>query len=136
MQNFETIYTPQGDGNSFSSSANLPSVRNNLHPARGRKLADYEEESQKRAETIYTPQGDGNFAPLQAMSVILTKQSTPRKGTETGYTIVIPQIIIGNNLHPARGRKLPCCVFSVVGFGNNLHPARGRKRLCRYSTRF
>ena len=113
------------------------------------------------------------FRAKQKESTTLPKQSTPRKGTETGRfcprsfprseTIYTPQgdgnpgsgwagpSCWGNNLHPARGRKLLCChdrcarprkqstprkgtetdsVLSCASMGmrNNLHPARGRKR--------
>ena len=56
----ETIYTPQGDGNRSAKFKLFRFSRNNLHPARGRKLA----------------------CGSSHCSCHCKKQSTPRKGTE------------------------------------------------------
>ena len=79
-------------------------MRNNPHPARGRKQAHTTKITIK-IETTHTPQGDGNRMPSQSMPSAGLKQPTPRKGTETRRT---------------RGGSRKC--------RNNPHPARGRKR--------
>ena len=124
----ETIYTPQGDGNELPCPYGNNCMRNNLHPARGRKPPCTDQEFFSAYETIYTPQGDGNvFSPIMIFSHHL-KQSTPRKGTETRLRLKARLFRLGNNLHPARGRKRDVQVLnSVPIIGNNLHPARGRK---------
>ena len=79
----ETTHTPQGDGNRFNSACHLQRVRNNPHPARGRKQPSLNLPSTfpgnnphpargrkpfrlktgiRVTETTHTPQGDGNSA--------------------------------------------------------------------------
>ena len=92
-----------------------------------------------------------NMPVLAGTCVLLPKQPTPRKGTETADFEPLLAAAIGNNLHPARGRKLSASsspaqsefetTYTPQGDGNpfalkiiylpsrnNLHPARGRKR--------
>ena len=77
------------------------------------------------AETTHTPQGDGNNASAQYQDQV-PKQPTPRKGTETAFEFV-EVITIGNNPHPARGRKHFSYSSLLRPARNNPHPARGRK---------
>ena len=80
---FETIYTPQGDGNADVHKVERVIFGNNLHPARGRKFHETVTTADFFAETTYTQQGDGNCA----IFIFIFLQNR-------------------NNLHPARGRKL------------------------------
>ena len=83
-------------------------MRNNLHPARGRKRFPVTR-SWKLLETIYTPQGDGNELPCPYGNNCMR-----------------------NNLHPARGRKPPCTdqeffsayetIYTPQGDGNVFSP--------------
>ena len=59
----------------------------------------------------------------------MSKQSTPRKGTETACIAILRICLLRNNLHPARGRKRRSLWLRPNSARNNLHPARGRK-LC------
>ena len=57
----------------------------------------------------------------------LSKQPTPRKGTETFSMFSSFLMLAGNNPHPARGRKLNTSGSCELDCRNNPHPARGRK---------
>ena len=90
-QRRDTIYTPQGDGN-------------------GRTGGRWERTGR---DTIYTPQGDGN-ALLTGVSFQQWIQSTPRKGTETIFT-VNGRIMILIQSTPRKGTEtglLPLCPVS------------------------
>ena len=78
------------------------------------------------AETTHTPQGDGNLYGARTCRFTRRKQPTPRKGTETAFEFV-EVITIGNNPHPARGRKHFSYSSLLRPARNNPHPARGRK---------
>ena len=59
IEQLETTHTPQGDGNYFINCFIASVVRNNPHPARGRKQL-LEGLRYTLRETTHTPQGDGN----------------------------------------------------------------------------
>ena len=80
----ETTHTPQGDGNRLAPLMGLYKLRNNPHPARGRKPPPGREAHQP-LETTHTPQGDGNWC-FSVNRRYSAKQPTPRKGTETTFS--------------------------------------------------
>ena len=118
------------------SDTKASSCRNNLHPARGRKLGLYSIascfgvkkqptprkgtetqvhtiDSVEILETIYTPQGDGNPA----------KPSRLLRGSR-------------NNLHPARGRKSEA-VLDIVAANEKKPPREGTETpLCQDALRY
>lgn len=81
----EIPYTPQGDGNSSQFSTDSSGdFQNDLHPARGRKLALITNKQ------IFTAR----------------KNSRPARGRKLPPRRQLGQHDLGNNPHPARGRKL------------------------------
>ena len=101
----ETTHTPQGDGNKPSIISSFNLLRNNPHPARGRK---HHSNTTSRA-----PCYRNNPHPARGRKLIrayhfttpLLKQPTPRKGTETASGSRSCPHPLRNNPHPARGRK-------------------------------
>ena len=82
----------------------MPRIRNNPHPARGRK------------PVLSRNRGNGsrnNPHPARG-----------RKPLPAEFTV---QEDRRNNPHPARGRKLSCRPYPHFLSGNDPHPARGRK---------
>ena len=102
-------------------------LRNNPHPARGRKLLMHTLSGQE-TETTHTPQGDGNLLYAGRFFGVFGNNPHPARGRKPlAYvrTFLTPR----NNPHPARGRKLPAPLPRSSQRGNNPHPARGRKPL-------
>ena len=75
----ETTHTPQGDGNFLAAFRLSVSNRNNPHPARGRK-----------------------HYPLPLYGILITKQPTPRKGTEN-HLCLHCRNCWRNHSHPRQG---------------------------------
>ena len=126
-QEVETTHTPQGDGNPSHAPAHASNNRNNPHPARGRKLED-DNVADNRIETTHTPQGDGNPIMVQMVYYVVETTHTPQ-GDGNCCPYIKYSLRIGNNPHPARGRKQEKIVLISITSRNNPHPARGRKRL-------
>ena len=98
----ETIYTPQGDGNSLVTALFTMS-----------------------GETTHTPQGDGNIDDPILRDGQQLKQLTPRKGTVTlQRQRRCPSR--QRQLTPRKGTVTKLFLPHATAMRNNLHPARGR----------
>ena len=86
-------------------------IPDNIYPARGRKPARLASCAAFASSfpTIFTPQGDGNEVGYQdtMSNGYDSRQYLPRKGTETleGNNQEKIDILIPDNIYPARGRK-------------------------------
>lgn len=152
VMNFEeTIHAPQGDG-IFAVSIIAKQIRRNnllpargrklgllvvcfdnsrinMHPVRGRKLVAKMLVFAYFAETIHTPQGDGNKRKFGSNSNSLKKQLTPREGTKVGGRQCLFHSSL-KQLTPQGDGNSPPHMHTSSTAGKNSHPARGRKPLC------
>ena len=79
----ETTYTPQGDGNIALCYLLADSPRNNLHPARGRKLRVLLGQVQIVLGNNLHPARGRKLELGELDGLIILKQLTPRKGTKS-----------------------------------------------------
>ena len=100
----EITYTPSGDENREQAIPLLPD-----------------------AEITHTPPGDENSVSVSISISSVTEITHTPPGDENTTTGGMLLIYTRNNLHPARGRKLPQKTSLAAVARNNLHPVRGRK---------
>ena len=124
----ETTHTPQGDGNKPSIISSFNLLRNNPHPARGRKpYFSYWYWSCRWYETTHTPQGDGNQHDDVIACTLQRNNPHPARGRKHHSNTTSRAPCYRNNPHPARGRKPSHFALQTLHPRNNPHPARGRK---------
>ena len=122
----------------------LYKLRNNPHPARGRKPPPGREAHQPLetthtpqgdgnsrgmiltvpiSETTHTPQGDGNLFDVHAF-LRTRKQPTPRKGTETGL-ILCRVVLIVETTHTPQGDGNAQALLSLLCSSETTHTPQG-----------
>ena len=89
----ETTHTPQGDGNYLINCFIASVVRNNPHPARGRKLLPDRVTLVVLGNNLHPARGR-KLSHLPSCSIRRLKQPTPRKGTET--VVLISSIVFAS----------------------------------------
>ena len=57
-------------------------------------------------ETTYTPSGDENSNVIVHIKRDIFETTYTPSGDENGLAICVIALVLGNNLHPVRGRKL------------------------------
>ena len=119
----ETTHTPQGDGNRLSLMPSPPYSGNNPHPARGRKLFIAQLQPLIVEETTHTPQGDGNMHANSGYEYHTETTHTPQ-GDGNCCPYIKYSLRIGNNPHPARGRKL-IAPSAQLAVGETTHTPQG-----------